>query len=448
MKKIGIIAKREFLSRVTKKAFILATLIAPLAIGVFGFIAGRIMTYRDDKIVKIAIVDASERNVSQYLKPSQRLTLVNFPKTLEQTKEAIKGDKTFAGILMLPPIEDLEKKQLKINFYTDDRLNPELSSTLKELTNEALRQYKISAFNLDTQKIAALRTAVSVEPEPLSANAPKRATSKTVAITSVLSALLGFIMYLSIFIYGSMIMRSVMEEKTSRIAEVMISSVKPFELMMGKIIGVGAVGLLQLMIWFVLIFAISTGLQVFFGGSDPAAASQMAMNPALNGSIKGMQEAQTMNDPSAFLAELGRVNWWFIVPTFIFYFLAGYLLYASLFAAVGSAVGDDMGEAQSLTLPITMPVLFAIYIAMSAIQNPDSKLAVFASYFPLFSPIVMPARLATDPPIWQVLISMAILLAAVVFFVWLAGRIYRVGILMYGKKASFKELGKWVFYRD
>jgi ABC-2 type transport system permease protein len=150
----------------------------------------------------------------------------------------------------------------------------------------------------------------------------------------------------------------------------------------------------------------------------------------------------------SFLAEFQRLNWVLIIPAFLLYFLAGYFLYSSLFAAVGSAIGDDLGEGQSLTLPISLPVIMAVYISINVAQNPDSPLAVFSSLFPLFSPIVMPARLAAEPPLWQIAVSLVILIATTIFLVWLAGRIYRVGILMYGKKASFKELAKWVFYKD
>jgi ABC-2 type transport system permease protein len=449
MSKVGLIIKREYLSRVTKRSFLLATFLTPLAIGLFGLIAGKIMTYRDDKKDTIAVVDNSGF-LKDKVKESKVLNIVFTTEPLENIKQKVlKKELDYAGVLVVPPIQDLKSNRHNTTFYTDRRLTPELTSDIKDVLSDAIRDYKIDAFKLDTSQVTALRTSVSIEPEPLDPKSEKKSTSKTVAITAIISILMGFVMYLAIFIYGSMIMRSVMEEKTNRIVEVMISSVKPHQLMLGKIIGVGLVGLTQMILWVVLLFAITIGLNLAFG-TDPAQLQQMQqmqqmsnVNPAV---------AQMQQDPSmsvnTVLSELGRMNWWFIIPCFLFYFLAGYLLYASLFAAVGSAVGDDLGEAQSLTLPISMPVIFAIYIAMSTVQNPDSGLAVFGSFFPLFSPIVMPARLASDPSVWQVLLSMGILAITTYALVMLSARIYRVGILMYGKKASFKELGKWIFYKE
>jgi ABC-2 type transport system permease protein len=446
MSKIGLIVKREYLSRVTKRSFLLATFLTPLAIGLFGLIAGKIMTYRDDKKDTIAIVDNSGF-LKNKIKESKVLNIVFTTESVDVIKQKLlKKELDYAGVLVVPPIQDMKANRHSTTFYTDRRLTPELTSDIKDVLSDAVRDYKIDAFKLDTSQVAALKTGINIEPEPLDPKSEKKSTSKTVAITAIISILMGFVMYLAIFIYGSMIMRSVMEEKMNRIVEVMISSVKPHQLMLGKIIGVGLVGLTQMILWVILLFVITLGLNLAFG-TDPAQLQQMQQMSPANQAMTQVQQDPSMS-VNAVLSELGRMNWWLIIPCFLFYFLMGYVLYASLFAAVGSAVGDDLGEAQSLTLPISMPVMFAIYIAMSTVQNPDSSLAVFGSYFPLFSPIVMPARLASDPSIWQVLLSMAILAATTYGLVMLSGRIYRVGILMYGKKASFKELGKWIFYKD
>jgi ABC-2 type transport system permease protein len=447
MSKIGLIVKREYLSRITKRSFLLATFLTPLAIGLFGFLAGKIMTYRDGKIDTIAIVDEGNF-LKDKLKSSKTLNVVFSTETVDVLKQKVlKKELDYAGVLVVPPIKDLKANRHNTTFFTDRRLTPEMTDDIKDVISDAIRDYKIDVFKLDTSQVSALRTRVSIEPEPLDPSAEKKSTSKTVAITAILSIVMGLVMYLSIFIYGSMIMRSVMEEKMNRIVEVMISSVKPYELMLGKVIGVGLVGLTQMILWVILLFIVTIGLQVAFG-ADPAELQRMQQMQMGNPAMAQMQQDSSGMDINAVLGELGRMNWWFIIPSFLIYFVAGYLLYASLFAAVGSAVGDDMGEAQGLTIPISIPVLLAMYIAMSTVQNPDSKLAVFSSFFPLFSPIVMPARLAAEPPIWHVLLSMVILIATTIGFVWLSGRIYRVGILMYGKKATFKELGKWMFYKD
>jgi len=238
-----------------------------------------------------------------------------------------------------------------------------------------------------------------------------------------------------------MVMRSVMEEKTNRIVEVMISSVKPFQLMMGKLIGVGGVGLTQLLIWIILIPGV-----VFITGlifpTDPAAMSGAGMG---GGQEMNPEEMESLIYQMG--ETLGALNWWFIIPLFIIFFMGGYFVYSSLFAAIGSTISDDMGESQSLTMPISMLVVLAVLIMSAVVQNPNSSLATWSSMVPFFSPVVMPARLAFDPPLWEVLLSTFILIASSIFFVWLSARIYRVGILMYGKKVTFKELGKWMFYR-
>jgi ABC-2 type transport system permease protein len=236
-------------------------------------------------------------------------------------------------------------------------------------------------------------------------------------------------------------MRSVMEEKINRIIEVLISSVKPFELMMGKVMGVGLVGLTQIGIWIILIPSLFFLGTLIFGidlNAVPAMPASGAAEEVLNQQDKIIQ----------ILAELKGLNWWKILPLTLIYFFLGYFAYSALFAAVGSAVGEDINEAQSLTMPIMLPLIFAVYIGFSAVQAPDSSLAVYASMTPLLSSIVMPVRLPFDPPVWQIIISLASLIIFTIFLVWMAGRIYRVGILMYGKKASFKELGKWLFYKD
>ncbi len=448
MGKIGLIIKREYLVRVTKKSFILATLLTPIAIGLFGFLVGKIMSYKDDKMQKIAVIDQGDMMAK--LKNTSTLTFEISKDSLVVAKQKILEDRKneqnkYAGILYVPALADLKANKHKVAFYTDKRLNTDLASNLKDAVGEALREYKVAAFKLDTFQIKALKTRIEIEPEPLSNDAKKNATSKTAAFTSILSIFIGVLMYMAVFIYGSMVMRSVMEEKMNRIVEVMISSVKPFELMLGKIIGVGLVGLTQMVIWVILLAGVTVTLQTLFG-ADPAEMQQLQQAQMAN--MAKVDAADMQSSMGTFLGEFQRLNWFLIIPTFLIYFLAGYLLYSALFAAVGSAIGDDLGEGQSLTLPISLPVIMAVYISINVAQNPDSPLAVFSSLFPLFSPTVGPARLAAEPPLWQIGASLLLLIATTIFLVWLSGRIYRVGILMYGKKATFKELAKWIFYKD
>jgi ABC-2 type transport system permease protein len=240
-----------------------------------------------------------------------------------------------------------------------------------------------------------------------------------------------------------MVMRGVMEEKVSRIAEVIISSVKPFQLMMGKITGIGAVGLVQFIIWIVLVFGLQLLLPLIF----PDLLNQMHGQPIQPAGIQAAQAIKDNGGMTEIMRSFSQINFPLIIGCFIFYFLGGYLLYSSLFAAVGSAVNEDPQDAQSLMLPITMPIIFAIVIMTKAVNEPNSGLAVFGSLFPLTSPIVMMARIAHGIPdgvsLWELILSMVLLIAGFIATTWLAAKIYRTGILMYGKKPTWKEMWKW-----
>jgi ABC-2 type transport system permease protein len=438
MEKLWLIIQREYISRVTKKAFILGTLLTPLLIGGLFYFQTKMAMYKDDNFQKIVVFDQS-KTLTKALENQKNLqfTLSNEP--LEALKEQVLA-KQYDGVLVIPPITDVKVERFTIKYYSDNKLGNDISGDIEDKIGDAIKTYKIATLGLDMEKVKALKTRIDIDPDPIKGE--KDASTMSGFAAMAIGGLMGFMMYLSVFIYGMMIFRSVMEEKTSRIVEVMISSVRPFQLMMGKIIGVSAVGLTQFIVWAILLGLIMTGLSATMG------ADVVAQNPNGAMATEALKNAQGAGKTGEFLLAMTQLNWWMIIPLFFLYFILGYLMYASMFAAVGSAVGDDQGEAQSLTLPITMPVILAIYIMIAAIRAPDSSLAVWASIFPLFSPIVMPARLAFNPPAWQIALSVVFLILTVVFFVWLAGRIYRVGILMYGKKVTFKELGKWMFYKN
>ncbi len=441
MKKLWLIIQREYISRITKKAFIIGTLLTPLLIGGFIFLQVKTMTYKDDNFKNIAVLD--ESGILKNAPANQQN--IHFSLITEGLASAKKQviDKKYSGVLVIPKIEDATKKDFTLKYYSDEKLGNDMSGDIENKIEDFIKDYKVNTLGLDTAKIKALKTRVEIDPDPIEGKEDASTVSGLVAMA--IGGMMGLLMYLSVFIYGMMIFRSVMEEKTSRIAEVMISSVKPFQLMLGKILGVGAVGFTQFIIWFVLTGIIVTSITAMIG-VDPSHVA--ATNPQMSAAMQNTQEIQEGGKMGVALLELRNQNWALILPLFFVFFILGYLMYASLFAAVGSAVGDDQGEAQSLTLPITLPVIAAIYIMFAAVRSPDSSLAVWSSIFPLFSPIVMPARLPFHPPAWQIALSLTVLIATVIGLVWLAGRIYRVGILMYGKKVTFKELGKWLFYKD
>ena len=437
MNKLWLIIKREYLTRVKKRSFILATILTPLAFGIFFIVVGFIFAYESGETKRIAVNDPGNVLSVSKIPNTKSITYSKPDKNLEELKKDVLENK-YDGVIAIPVISNLYDKKIEVDyFYEKDQLDMESQGSLQKSLERLLRNYKIRELQLDKKQLDALDTEISLRTKSV-LNETKD-TSKQAAVGAMIGGFMGFIMYMTVFIYGTMVMRSVMEEKVNRIVEVMISSVKPFQLMMGKIIGVGGVGLTQVAIWAILIPLISIGVQLFFGFD----AEQM--NSEMGGANMDQDEMQFFIQQT--ITELSALNWFMIIPLFIIYFVGGYFLYASLFAAVGSAMGDDLGEGQALTIPITIPVILAFYIMIAVLKAPNSNLAVWSSIFPLFSPIIMPSRLAFDPPIWQIILSIAVLIGTSIFAVWLSARIYRVGILMYGKKVTLKELGKWMFYK-
>lgn len=438
VKIIKLILSREYLTRVTSKSFIWSTILTPIGMVLLMVVSGIIMTHNDDKVLKIAVLDANQA-LSRHLEDGKSFNFIFQDQPLDTLKAHTKANK-YHGVLFIPKLDSLQDAELTALYYSDKQLGLEISEALSSRISKGFRKYKMSALHIDQKTLELLKMDVSINPEPLDKNGKDR-SSITNIIAAAIGGLMGFIMYMVVSIYGMMIMRSVMEEKTNRIVEVIMSSVKPLELMIGKILGVGAVGLTQLAFWMILIPILLFGVNLAMGTNvsmmnNPALTEEMMANPDLI--------ASSSDKIAQITQELMALNWGLILPLFIFFFLGGYFLYASLFAAVGSAIGDDVGESQSLTLPIMLPVILSLYIVIATLKDPHSDLAVWSSMFPLFSPIVMPARLAFDPPMWQIGLSVLFLILGVWFFAWLASRIYRVGILLYGQKVSFAKLVKWM----
>jgi len=436
MKQLLLIIEREYITRVRRRSFILTTLLTPLAIGLFIAVVQLIFRYQSDDALNVAVVDPSnlfdnaiaDDNTVYFSLSDQPLD------SLTQQAAAQGDDFPYDGILVIPQAGPINQKSYEVHYYSDQKLTLDAEPILINRIQTALRQHKIRQLNLKEEEIEALETELTISPHGIRGG-ESAGSSLTGTIAAMIGAIMGLIMYTTVFIYGMMVMRGVMEEKTNRIVEVMVSSVRPFPLMMGKIIGVGGVGLTQVAVWAILIPGILLLVNLFFGISPQGAVADTAeWNPA---------DAELMIERISY--ELYKMQWGIIIPLFILYFLSGYFMYASLFAAVGSAMSDDMGESQSLTIPITLPVVLAFYIMLAAIRSPHSTMAVWASIFPLFSPIVMPARLPFDPVWWQVVVSVVLSMGTAVGLVWLSGRIYRTGILLYGKKVSLPEMVQWMF---
>ncbi len=438
MNKLALIIKREYWTRVRKLSFWLATLLMPLGMFIFMLVIVFIFSYESDGL-NIAVVDDAALTEQRDLKSSKTAEFTIESTSLEDALNTYE-EKGFDGVLHIPKYDDIFN-ELKPAYYSTKNLGFTTQMSISSQIESRIRDERIRVSQIDPDLLKKLKPDVSIT-EINPRDKTDTGGEGRSAVATVLGGAMGFIMYIVVFVYGTMVMRSVMEEKTTRIVEVIVSSVKPFQLMMGKIIGVGLVGLTQVAIWGILIpiiMTVASLIIVAFVGPEAGAPDMSAMpnNPSMSpDEMQGMVEA--------VMTEITSLNWWMIIPSFILFFLGGYFLYASLFAAVGSAMGDDSGESGSLTLPITIPVILALYIMFAVVQNPNSDLAFWSSQFPFFSPIIMPARFAFDPPVWQVLLSLVTLLLTSTFFVWLSARIYRVGILRYGQKSGFKQIWSWI----
>jgi ABC-2 type transport system permease protein len=455
MNKISVIIKREYVTRVRKKSFIIMTLLAPVLMASLVVLPSLLMMNKDKEFKKIAVVGGGAvtyKNAITDTKDAEYVYLENADVADLKNNFEKAG---YYGVLIISPevatipnaIQIISKKQPPIDLLEHIEGNME-----KRIEHDKLLGYNITDIDNILQSV---RTKVSVQTIKIDEMGKTKETSTGVAMA--LAYLGGFLMYMLVFMFGAQVMRGVIEEKTSRVVEVIISSVKPIELMMGKIIGIALVGLTQFFIWVLLTGGIAGVIKVtLLKQSNPTEITQMMPQNVMNGNAAqtatATQAPQATSSVSPQFAELSKVfdnamnqNWALIIFAFAFFFITGYLLYASIFAAIGSAV-DNETETQQFMLPVTIPIIFALFVAMSIMQNPESSIAFWCSMIPLTSPIVMMARIPFDVPGWQIALSMGIMLVTIFGFIWMAAKVYRTGILMYGKKSSWKEIWKWLRY--
>jgi ABC-2 type transport system permease protein len=439
MNKIGLIIQREYLTRVRNKTFILSTFMLPIVMILF-IVGSTFFAIKSREKRKVAVVN-DPGFFKTNMKSDSSSVVFDFNAVADSTNYEAKG---YDGILYLPAVgsnkyELRSNKQFGLDSkgYIERQLNKAIESNL-------LQQRGIEKSTLDSISKAS-DNAVELDNIVKEKNGESRQANAGLAYGVGFGS--GILIYITMFIFGAMVMRGVAEEKMNRIAEVIVSSCKPFELMMGKIIGIAGVGLTQFLLWIILIFALMSSMQFFLPAEtiqqlqDAQQSQQNIPGGANNTMALKIMEAKTT------LVE--GVNWGLIIFCFLFYFLGGYLFYAALFAAIGSVINEDPQEAQSLMLPITMPIIFGFIILTSSLQNPNSPVAVWASIIPFTSPIVMMGRIPfgvpQTVPYWQLALSMVSLIAGFLATTWFAGKVYRTGILMYGKKASWKEMAKWAF---
>jgi ABC-2 type transport system permease protein len=462
MSKIGLIIGREYLTRVRKKTFIIMTVLGPLIYAGI-FIGIGFMAQTGDKgVSEIAVVeyDRNGQPVPDSLqffrnvipdKDNIKFTYLNnvrLPDILKVFKET-----QYDGVLFLSQNLISGGHNASVDFYYRKPPSTGLESHISKSVESYLFNNKLSTKNISPEDIQSMETNITLNRTDWK-NWPNKKQDATDMMRGIGYAS-GILIYMFIFMFGAQVMQGVFEEKSNRIIEVIISSVKPFQLMMGKVIGIGLIGLTQFAIWIILTFGITTVAQQIIFSQQKSAAVQMAVpKDIMNNSTDNMPAVAnlspaaggTSNMITNIIGQFKQANIFFVICAFIFYFIGGYLLYGSLFAAIGAAV-DSQTDTQQFMFPITIPMVFGLIVAMNSFNNPSGAITIWCSIIPLTSPIVMMARIPFGVPFIQLITSALLLILTFVGSIWMAGKIYRTGILMYGKKASYKELWKWLRYK-
>lgn len=440
MSKTFLIIQREFTTRVKKKSFIIMTILSPFLMAALVFVPIWLATIEDDEQKNIAVYDST----SIYADLFKNDEAYRFERVADPNNPAYYSDTTrYEAVIAITG--NLSREPNQITIISHKEVSPGLVRYAESVVNEKVRKDKLEASGVEglEELIEDIENDVTVTTQKRTAEG--ETTTSSTAIAMGVGFILTFLIYMFVISYGGMVMSSVMEEKTNRIVELMVSSVKPFQLMMGKIIGISLVGFVQLFIWGLMLIGILYLAGVVFGlDATAGGGAMMAADPAMQemasaavSSNEGAQEifSALVNLPYAELTIL-----------FILYFIGGYLLYASFFAAIGASVNEQEDSSQFM-MPVMLIMVFGLYAAMGSIENTDGPLAFWSSIFPLTSPIVMMVRIPFGVPLWQEILSVGLLYLTALFFVWGGARIYRVGILMYGKKPSVKEMIKWMRYK-
>lgn len=439
MSKIGLIIKKEYLQRVSKKSFLLLTFLMPFIFAAMLFVPLWLSTFKGDDAKQVAIVDTTGKYAPLF-KNTEEFTFVT---EAGDSMEAYRNnpDKEIFAILNIT--DDLLQNPSAAALYSEKQIPPNLKNTIDKTLKDYLRDEKLASYNIENLKqiIEESKIDFNIKTVKWDADGTEKNTSTQVA--SILGMVLTFIIYFFIIMYGNLVMQGVMEEKTNRIIEVMISSVKPFDLMMGKIIGIGFVGLTQVFIWGIITTVLVSGSLFFFGGN---ASPEDVMNAQMAAQGAGNMAVQSSDISIQVHEIINSINFGLIGSCFVLFFIGGYLLYAALFAAIGSALEQQEDASQFMT-PIMLLMAFGMYAGIYSMNNPDGPLAFWCSLIPFTSPIVMMVRLPFDIPWWELALSFALLFATAILIVWFSAKIYRVGILMYGKKPDIKEMIKWIRYK-
>ena len=442
MSAIGIIIGREFRERVMKKSFIISTILTPLLM--VGIMVGTsfIMATNVGEAKRIAVVDRSGV-IAPSLTSSESIAYEPTTQTPEELRA--ESDEQMYGFLVIG--EDIVENPSNVALYSYSTSTMDVESAIARDIEEIIEQHRLKAYDIDNlpQIMEEVEADVTLRSYKLGEEDEEDKESSSV-LAFGLAYIFGFVMYMFVIIYGSMVMQGVIEEKSGKVLEVMVSTVRPYQLMMGKILGIASVAVLQFVIWMVIIFVGGSLVMQFMMPTDLVESANAIS--AGTADLAAMEGAGVDPELAAMLANATDVG--FLVRffgSFLLYFLGGYLLYAAMFAAVGSAV-DNIQDSQQFQTPITMPIIIGLVVMMFAMKEPHAPLSVWCSMIPFTSPIVMMARLPFDVPMWELLLSLAILAVTFIFMVWVAAKIYRIGIFMHGRKPSYKELWQWIKTKD
>lgn len=443
MNKLFLIIQREFVTRVKKKSFILLTIFTPFIMVALVFVPMWLASIEDNEQKVVAVHDATARYIGQFHDDaSYRFVPISDPNAPSYYSDTTDVE------AVVDIRGDLSKDPKAVVMMSRQEIPSGLLSYVTNVLNEQVRKDKLQATGIQglDRIIEDVQTELTIP--TIKRNAEGNASSSDTNIAMMAGFLFTFLIYMFVMSYGGMVMQSVMEEKTNRIVELMVSSVKPFQLMMGKIIGIACVGFVQLAIWSVMIVILMFGAASLFGLSV-GESQQLAMGANVGIGAAGPDMAATMaasSDSQQMLNAILNLPFAELTVCFVLYFVGGYLLYASFFAAVGASVNEQEDSSQFL-MPMMLIMVFGLYAALGSAENTNGPLAMWTSIIPLTSPIVMMVRIPFGVPVWQEILSLGILYGTALLFVWLSGRIYRVGILMYGKKPTIKELVKWIRYK-
>ena len=446
MNKIKLIILREYLTRVKKKSFIVMTILGPILFAAMMVVPAWLASMEDTDVKNIAVIDSS----GIFLNKIPDTDYIKFEylqnTTLKKVQDNFPESDYYAVLQILPSIT---YEPSAVHLFSNKQPSFSVKSHIANAMEKELKNRKLRAHGIDQEVLNSIKSDVSIRTIQWTEDGGVKESSTEVAM--IVGYASGFLIYFFIFLFGAQVMRGVIEEKTNRIVEIIVSSAKPFQLMMGKIVGIAMVGLTQFLLWIVLTTGIIAGVKTaFFPELGTKNAQEVLVEDLFeqqNVAQIDQIQPQELDKFTRIFNSVKSIDFGVMFGSFIFFFLGGYLLYGSLFAAIGAAV-DNETDTQQFMLPITIPLILGIFVMMNAVQSPDSPVVFWFSIIPLTSPIVMMVRIPFGVPYWQVALSMGLLVLTFLGSVWLAGKIYRTGILMYGKKVNYKELWKWIRYKS